>query len=116
LVNVFWGEAEHKVLYKNYKYLLSENLFRDIMYSLKENLQMVDKQLMILYNHLKELDEADIEKRKEQLETILSKIIYDIYSDKTKKEFGNCTGLQEVLRYIGILCVETKWKSRANGL
>lgn len=88
LVNVFWGEAEHKVLYKNYKYLLSENLFRDIMYSLKENLQMVDKQLMILYNHLKELDEADIEKRKEQLEAILSKIIYDIYSDKTKKEFG----------------------------
>jgi len=88
LVNVFWGEAEHKVLYKNYKYLLSESLFRDIMYSLKENLHMVDKQLMILYNHLKELDEADIDKRKEQLETILSKIIYDIYSDKTKEEFG----------------------------
>ena len=88
LVNVFWGEAEHKVLYKNYKYLLSESLFRDIMYSLKENLHMVDKQLMILYNHLKELDEADIDKRKEQLETILSKIIYDIYSEKTKKEFG----------------------------
>lgn len=88
LVNVFWGEAEHKVLYKNYKYLLSEDLFRDIMYSLKENLQMVDKQLMILYNHLKELDESDIHKRKEQLEAILSKIIYDIYSDKTKEEFG----------------------------
>ncbi len=88
LVNVFWGEAEHKVLYKNYKYLLSESLFRDIMYSLKENLHMVDKQLMILFNHLKELDEADIDKRKEQLETILSKIIYDIYSEKTKKEFG----------------------------
>ena len=49
---------------------------------------MVDKQLMILFNHLKELDEADIDKRKEQLETILSKIIYDIYSEKTKKEFG----------------------------
>jgi len=88
LVNVFWSEAEHKVLYKNYKYLLTEGLFRDIMYTLKENLSMVDKQLMILYNHLKELDEANIDKRKEQLETILSKIIYDIYSDKTKKEFG----------------------------
>src|SRR5690606_13237082 len=56
LVNVFWGEAEHKVLYKNYKYLLTEDLFRDIMYTLKENLIMVDKQLMILYNHLKDLD------------------------------------------------------------
>ena len=58
------------------------------MYTLKENLIMVDKQLMILYNHLKDLDESNIDKRKEQLETILSKIIYEIYSDKTKKEFG----------------------------
>lgn len=88
LVNVFWGEAEHKVLYKNYKYLLTEDLFRDIMHALKENLIMVDKQLRILYNHLKEMDESDIDKRKEQLEAILSKIIYEIYSDKTKKEFG----------------------------
>lgn len=88
LVNVFWGEAEHKVLYKNYKYLLTEDLFRDIMHALKENLIMVDKQLRILYNHLKEMDESNIDKRKEQLEAILSKIIYEIYSDKTKKEFG----------------------------
>lgn len=88
LVNIFWGEAEHKVLYKNYKYLLTEELFRDIMYSLKENLSMVDKLLMILFTHLKDLDEADIDKRKKQLETILSKTIYDIYAEKTKKEFG----------------------------
>lgn len=88
LVNVFWGEAEHKVLYKNYKYLLTEDLFRDIMYSLKENLSMVDKQLMILFNHLKDLDDTNIDKKKEQLETILSKTIYDMYSEKTKKEFG----------------------------
>lgn len=88
LVNLFWGEAEHKVLYKNNKYLLTEDLFRNIMYSLKENLSMVDKQLMILYNHLKDLDEADIDKRRKQLEAVLSKTIYDIYSDKTKKEIG----------------------------
>ena len=58
------------------------------MHALKENLIMVDKQLRILYNHLKEMDESNIDKRKEQLEAILSKIIYEIYSDKTKKEFG----------------------------
>ncbi|NLW21937.1 MAG: (p)ppGpp synthetase [Tissierellia bacterium] len=88
LVNVFWGEVEHKVLYKNYKYLLTEELFRDIMYSLRENLTMIDKQLMILYNHLRDLDESDIEKRTSQLETILSKIVYEIYSEKTRREFG----------------------------
>lgn len=88
LVNVFWGEVEHKVLYKNYKYLVTEELFKDIMYSLKENLSMIDRQLMILYNHLKDIDESSIDKRREQLESILSKIIYEIYSEKTKEEFG----------------------------
>ncbi|HSH35858.1 MAG TPA: hypothetical protein VK998_06310, partial [Schnuerera sp.] len=88
LVNVFWGEVEHKVLYKNYKYLLTEELFKDVMYSLKENLSMIDRQLMILFNHLKDMDETNIDKRREQLESILSKVIYEIYSEKTKEEFG----------------------------
>lgn len=88
LVNVFWGEVEHKVLYKNYKYLLTEDLFKDVMYSLRENLNMIDGQLMILYNHLRDMDESNEEKRREQLEALLSKIIYEIYSEKTKEEFG----------------------------
>src|SRR5690606_11020579 len=54
----------------------------------KENLSMIDRQLMILYNHLKDIDESSIDKRREQLESILSKIIYEIYSEKTKEEFG----------------------------
>lgn len=88
LVNVFWGEVEHKVLYKNYKYLLTEELFKDVMHSLRENLSMIDKQLMILFNHLRDLDEPNMDKQREQLEAILSKIIYEIYSDKARKDFG----------------------------
>ncbi len=89
LVNVFWGgEVEHKVLYKNYKYLLTEDLFKEVMYSLRENLNMIDGQLMILYNHLRDMDESNEQKRREQLEALLSKIIYEIYSEKTKEEFG----------------------------
>lgn len=88
LVNVFWGEVEHKILYKNYKYLLTEDLFKDVMHSLKENLSMIDGQLMILYNHLRDLDESNQDKRREQMEALLSKIVYEIYSEKTKEEFG----------------------------
>ena len=88
LVNVFWGEVEHKVLYKNYKYLLTEDFFKDVMYSLRENLNMIDGQLMILYNHLRDMDESNEQKRREQLEALLSKIVYEIYSEKTKEEFG----------------------------
>ena len=88
LVNVFWGEVEHKVLYKNYKYLLTEDLFKDVMRSLKENLTMIDGQLMILYNHLRDMDESNQDKRREQMEALLSKIVYEIYSEKTREEFG----------------------------
>ena len=88
LVNVFWSEAEHKVLYKNYRYLLKEDLFKDIMSSMNENLSMIDRQLMILYNHLRDMDESNKDKRKKQLEALLSKIIYEIYSERTREECG----------------------------
>lgn len=88
MVNVFWGEVEHKILYKNYKYMLSEELFRNMMGSLMENLIMIDSQLMIMNNHLKDIDEPTQLKSQEQLESILSKIVYDVYSKKTKEEFG----------------------------
>lgn len=88
LVNVFWGEVEHKVLYKNYKYLLTEELFKDVMHSLRENLSMIDRQLMILYYHLRDMDESNQDKRREQMESLLSKIVYEIYSEKTRQEFG----------------------------
>ena len=88
MVNVFWGEVEHKILYKNYKYMLSEDLFKNMMASLMESLTMIDTQLMILNNHLREIDQPSTLNNKEQIESILSKIVYDIYSKETKEEFG----------------------------
>ena len=88
LVNMFWGEVEHKILYKNFNYMLGEQFFRDIMASLKDNLTMIDRQLMILYNHLNEMNETTSEIRRAQTEALLSKIIYEIYSVKIKEKFG----------------------------
>lgn len=88
LVNMFWGEVEHKILYKNFNYMLGEQFFTDIMASLKDNLTMIDRQLMILYNHLNEMNETTSEIRRAQTEALLSKIIYEIYSVKIKEEFG----------------------------
>lgn len=49
---------------------------------------MIDRQLMILYNHLRDMDESNQDKRREQMESLLSKIVYEIYSEKTREEFG----------------------------
>ena len=88
LVNVFWGEIDHRVLYKNFNYMLTEDFFRDIMSSIKDNLTMIDRQLMLLYNHLGDMDTSDSVQKKAQLRTLLSKITHDIYITKVRQELG----------------------------
>ncbi|NLV87814.1 MAG: (p)ppGpp synthetase [Tissierellia bacterium] len=88
LVNVFWGEIDHRILYKNFNYMLTEDFFRDIMSSIKDNLSMIDRQLMLVYNHLKGMDSSNSMTKKAQLQALLSKIIHDIYIVKLKRELG----------------------------
>ncbi|MDR7857249.1 (p)ppGpp synthetase [Tissierella sp.] len=88
LVNVFWGEIDHRILYKNFNYMLTEDFFRDIMSSIKDNLSMIDRQLMLVYNHLNGMDASNSLTKKTQLQALLSKIIHDIYIVKIRQEIG----------------------------
>lgn len=88
LVNVFWGEIDHRVLYKNFNYMLTEDFFRDIMSSIKDSLAMIDRQLMVVFNHLNGMDASDAANKKVQLKSLLSKIIHDIYITKVRQEIG----------------------------
>ena len=88
LVNVFWGDIDHRVLYKNFNYMITEDFFRDIMSSIKDSLGMIDRQLMLVYNHLNDMDASNKEAKKAQLKALLSKIIHDIYIVKVKQELG----------------------------
>ncbi|TJX14183.1 hypothetical protein E9840_06820 [Tissierella creatinini] len=88
LVNVFWGDIDHRVLYKNFNYMITEDFFRDIMSSIKDSLGMIDRQLMLVYNHLNEMDASNKDAKKEQLKALLSKMIHDIYIVKVKQELG----------------------------
>lgn len=88
LVNVFWGEIDHRILYKNFNYMLTEDFFRDIMSSIKDNLSMIDRQLMLVYNHLNGMDASNSVTKKVQLQSLLSKIIHDIYIVKIRQEIG----------------------------
>lgn len=88
LVNVFWGEIDHRVLYKNFNYMLTEDFFSDIMGSIKDNLAMIDRQLMVVFNHLNNMDASDATNKKKQIKALLSKIIHDIYVIKVRDEIG----------------------------
>ena len=88
MVNLFWGEIDHSVLYKNYNYMITEDFFRDIMYSIKDNLTMIDRQLMLLYNQVGLMNGYRENVNEGHLTSLMSKIIHDIYSLKVKDELG----------------------------
>ncbi len=88
MVNVFWGDIDHRVLYKNFNYMITEDFFRDIMSSIKDNLGMIDRQLMLVYNHLNDMDTSNAVTKRSQLKSLLSKVIHDIYITKVRQELG----------------------------
>lgn len=88
LVNVFWGDIDHRVLYKNFNYMITGDFFRDIMSSIKDSLAMIDRQLMLVYNHLNDMDASNTDAKKVQLKALLSKMIHDIYIVKVRQELG----------------------------
>ncbi|CDZ74990.1 Hypothetical protein ING2D1G_0831 [Peptoniphilus sp. ING2-D1G] len=88
MVNVFWGEIDHKILYKNYNYMIDEAFFKDIMSTIKDSLYMIDRQLLILFDHVANLDASTTVSANEQINNLLSKIIHDVYSQKIKNELG----------------------------
>lgn len=88
MVNVFWGEIDHKVLYKNYNYMMSEDIFREMLISIKENLWAIDKRLMQLYRRIETMDLSYPNSTKDQLKNMLSKMIHDSYVLKMREQTG----------------------------
>lgn len=88
LVNMFWGEIEHKVIYKNKNYMVVDDFFKNILTSIKKNLSMIDNQLSLICDYSVKSDTIDPMIRKKQVETMLSKIVYDLFSNKMKEDIG----------------------------
>lgn len=87
LVNIFWSEIEHKIIYKNNTYLIADNFLNDIMISIKNNLTMIDKQLLTVYNNFQANHNIMKEKSK-NIEKFLAKIVYDAFADKMLNSIG----------------------------
>lgn len=79
IVNVFWNEIDHKILYKNYNYVVTEAFVRQIMASIKGDLELIDRQLQMVYEHLTSLDQAGSWSPNRQLEAFIGRTIQDIY-------------------------------------
>ena len=99
LVNNFWGDIEHRILYKNYNYLLSESFIKDMMGSIKENLSLIDKQLRVVYDHVFNLQTTS-ESGIEQIKDIVKKMTYDIYFYKIRTQLGFVVDFRSIVDLI----------------
>ncbi|WP_297437212.1 GTP pyrophosphokinase family protein [uncultured Clostridium sp.] len=88
MVNLFWSEIEHKVIYKNYNMVLGDKFYKNILNSIKSNLSMIDNQLLTIFNHMNEFNNSNQIIQKDKLEELLSKMIFDLYSTKVKEDLG----------------------------
>ena len=86
MVNLFWGDIEHKILYKNYSYLLGEDFITDMMHSINDNLTLIDRQLMVVYDHVYENEPYS--GTYEEIKEVLKKAVYDKYFIEIRENLG----------------------------
>lgn len=86
MVNLFWGDIEHKILYKNYTYLLGEDFITDMMHSINDNLTLIDKQLMVVYDHVYENEPKPT--THDEIKEVLKKAVYDKYFEEIRDNLG----------------------------
>lgn len=91
LVNNFWGDIEHKIIYKNNSYIVMDDLVLDNMRSIKENLNLIDKQLHQLYGRYKREDNFNSRMRYKSIDAMLSKMIHDVFAGKMRSKLGFVT-------------------------
>lgn len=79
IVNVFWNEIDHKILYKNYNYVLTESFVHELMGSILGDLKVIDSQMEIMYNHLRSLDRPKSFRPQAQIKMMIGRLIQDFY-------------------------------------
>ncbi|WP_250673745.1 GTP pyrophosphokinase [Paraclostridium ghonii] len=87
MVNIFWSEIEHNVIYKNNAYVMMDKFLSDVFASIKTNLTLIDNQLLSVYKNFSANNKDKNSKRK-SMEKFLAKIAYDTFAEKMEDDIG----------------------------
>ena len=99
LVNSFWGEIEHKIIYKNYNFLLVDDLLIEMMHSIKNNLALLDKQLLTIYRNV-EQRQTDEDYQRKNLEEVMAKMCNDVFAKQLKEQIGMNVNIKKACQTI----------------
>lgn len=105
LVHNFWGEIEHKLIYKNYDVVVDQNFISGLMLTINKSLSAIDSQLEMIQNHLKPADESS---RQVELKRMSSRIIAPVIDKKFEKIYHHPLDLRPVHDLIVDLHYQTR--------
>lgn len=115
LVNVFWSEIEHKIIYKNTTYLLEDQFIKDMMISIKNNLTMIDDQLLSIYKNFKPETKINSKFGRNEIKAVFSKLLYDTITYKMDEQLAFAIDFKKPCQTILDYSLQ-KYKDTSDGL
>ena len=85
LINTFWSGIEHEVIYKNNNYLLFDSFLKDLLLSVKSNLDVIDSQLTQIYTEMTYKGNDSLGMDGTNFKAFLGKEINNIFANKLKE-------------------------------
>ena len=89
LVHRFWSEIEHEVVYKNPEFVVYDRFIKNMLGSVRDNLDVVDRQLEIIYNEISnESSRIQIGMDDSSFKVLCASSINDLVNVKMKESVG----------------------------
>ncbi len=85
LINTFWSGIEHEVIYKNNNFLMFDTFLKDLLTSVKSNLDIIDSQLTQIYTEMTHKSNYSIGMDGTNFKSFLAKEINNLFSLKLKE-------------------------------
>lgn len=102
LVNSFWGDIEHKLVYKNTNYYVYDDFMKRLLSSINSNLSIIDQQLRIVYDEMEDGDRHQMGLVSEDnFEKLLAKAINDLFTEKLKDSIGFTINIKNTSNILG---------------
>lgn len=102
MVNSFWGDIEHKLVYKNTNYYVYDTFMKNMLSSINANLTTIDRQLHVIYDEMENSDRQQMGLVSEaNFEKMLAKAINDMFTEKLKESIGFTLNIKNTSNILG---------------
>ena len=98
LIHAFWSEIEHEVVYKNTDMVIFDSFMRNMLGSIRENLDVMDNQLEVVIKQMKVQKQQDRYTNAlgaTNFKPMLAKMINDIVQVKSQETLGFTTDFRK---------------------